>query len=113
MRLVRPGIVAGAAVAVAVASGCGGSANEPPAPAGQQPSALTSLPRSLTPAEQSIVRAANAFSFRLWTTINATQRDTNVFVSPLSASFALGMAMNGAAGQTGDEMRSALQFGKI
>jgi len=36
-----------------------------------------------------------------------------VFVSPLSASCALGMTMNGANGTTYDEMRSALQFGNI
>src|SRR5262249_54325930 len=110
MRLVRPGIFAGTALAIIAASGCGSSANEP-APAGPQPSVLTSLPRPLTSSELNIVGAANAYSFRLWNTINAAQRDTNVFVSPLSASFALGMAMNGAAGQTFDEMRSALQFG--
>jgi serpin B len=77
----------------------------------QQPSALAALPRQLTPAEQGVLGAANAFSFKLWNAITSAQRDTNVFVSPLSASFALGMTMNGAAGQTYDEMRSALQFG--
>ena len=55
--------------------------------------------------------AANAFAFALWGRINAGARDTNVFVSPLSASFALGMTLNGAANQTADEMRAALQFG--
>jgi serine protease inhibitor len=58
-----------------------------------------------------VLTASNAFSFGLWSAINKAQRDSNVFVSPLSASFALGMTMNGAAGQTYDEMRSALQFG--
>jgi len=70
-----------------------------------------SLPRQLTAAEQNVLGAANTYSFSLWGTINQTQRNSNVFVSPLSASFALGMTMNGAAGQTYDEMRSALQFG--
>jgi serpin B len=110
MRLARPGIIAGAALAISASIGCGGSASEP-TPAPQQPAVLTSLPRPLTPAEQNIVGAANAFSFRLWNTINTAQRDSNVFVSPLSASFALGMTMNGASSQTFDEMRSALQFG--
>jgi serine protease inhibitor len=88
--------------------GCGGSTMEP-VPARQD--ALASLPRQLTPAEQSVLAAANGYSFGLWGTINRAQHDSNVFVSPLSASFALGMTMNGAAGQTYDEMRSALQFG--
>jgi serpin B len=89
-------------------AGCGGSAMEP-VPARQD--ALTALPRQLTPAEQNVLVAANAYSFGLWGTINRAQRDSNVFISPLSASFALGMTMNGAAGQTYNEMRSALQFG--
>ena len=73
--------------------------------------ARTALPRPLSPAEQSVLSASNDFSFALWKTINAAQRDSNVFVSPLSVSFALGMTMNGASGPTFDEMRSALRFG--
>jgi serpin B len=52
----------------------------------------------------------NDFTFSLLKTVN-TSPDSNVFVSPLSASFALGMTMNGAAGTTYDQMRSALAFG--
>ena len=73
--------------------------------------ALTALPRDLTSAERSVLNASNAFSFGLWKRVNLAQKDTNVFVSALSASFSLGMAMNGAANQTFDEMRNALQFG--
>lgn len=83
-----------------------GSVTEP-----RSSTALTALPRSLTPAEQSVQGAANAFSFALWNQILTESRDSNVFVSPLSASFALGMALDGAATQTFDEMRSAMQFG--
>ena len=63
------------------------------------------------PPSKAFSSASNDFSFALWKTINAAQRDSNVFVSPLSASFALGMTMNGASGTTFDEMRSALRFG--
>src|SRR5215471_7733770 len=109
MRVLRPGLLVGGLVALVAAAACGGSSMEPnPA---QQPSALTALPRPLSNAEKSVLGASNAFSFSLWNATNAAQRDSNVFVSPLSASFALGMTMNGAAGQTFDEMRSALQFG--
>jgi serpin B len=79
-------------------------AKEPPAP-------LTALPRSLTLAETRVRDAANSFSFALWGKVSAAQRDSNIFLSPLSASFALGMTMNGAANRTADEMRTALQFG--
>jgi serpin B len=74
-------------------------------------SALTALPRDLTSGERKAIDAANAFSLSLWAKTNAAQRGSNVFVSPLSATFALGMTLNGAANQTLEEMRSALQLG--
>jgi serpin B len=75
--------------------------------------ALVQLPRALSAQEVSVRDAANAFSFALWAKVNAAQPDTNVFISPLSASFALGMTMNGAAGVTYDQMDAALQFGTM
>lgn len=94
-----------ALVALLAASACS-STTEPNTPS----DLLTRLPRDLTPAEQQIIGAANGFSFALWHRIATVQHDSNVFISPLSASFALGMTLNGAAGQTFDEMRTALQI---
>src|SRR3954463_12809300 len=79
-------------------------------PGGVTP-ALTALPRDLSAAQRRVLSATNAFSLELWKKVNAGQRDSNVFVSPLSESFALGMTLNGASGQTFDEMRSGLQLG--
>lgn len=95
-----------------VAAGAACSDPTQPDPTEPRP-ALTQLPRALTPSEQKILTAANAYSFALWRTINDSLPAENVFVSPLSASFALGMIMNGANGSTYDEIRSALQFGTI
>lgn len=78
---------------------------------GTPPLTLEALPRPLSTGEQKVVGAANDFSFSLFRQLSAAQRDSNVFTSPLSASMALGMAMNGAAGATWDQMRSALAFG--
>src|SRR5688572_31437911 len=75
------------------------------------PALLTELPRPLTDREQFIASTGNAFTFDLLRQINADQRDSNVFISPLSASMALGMTLNGAAGATADEMRRTLGFG--
>lgn len=86
-------------------------AHDPSSPAGGQTPALTTLPRALTASEHSVLDASNAFSFSLWHAINQATHDSNVFVSPLSVSFALGMTMNGANGQTYQEMASALRFG--
>ncbi|MBA4072028.1 MAG: serpin family protein [Gemmatimonas sp.] len=98
-----------AVVALLAAAACSTSPTE--GGSSKPPTALTALPRALTASEIKVRDAANAFAFALWGKINAAQRDSNVFVSPLSASFALGMTMNGAAGQTVDQMRAALQYG--
>jgi serpin B len=78
---------------------------------GTQPAPITALPRTLTASEVKVRDASNAFAFELWGKVVAAQRNENVFLSPLSASFALGMTLNGAAGTTADQMRAALQFG--
>ena len=85
------------------------SATEP-APSGPGP-ALDALPRTLTAGERQVIGAANDFSFALFRRLSAARPDSNLFTSPLSASMALGMAMNGAAGTTYDEMRATLGFG--
>ncbi len=72
------------------------------------PPVINSLPRQLTPSEQAIAASSNGFAFSLLRAVNATMPDSNVFISPLSASMALAMAMNGANGGTYDEMRSTL-----
>ncbi|HET7190246.1 MAG TPA: serpin family protein, partial [Gemmatimonadaceae bacterium] len=94
--------------ALAFTLSCAGGTTEPGG--GDAPPLLDALPRPLTAGEQSIVGAANDFSFSLFKAVNSSP-DSNVFTSPLSASFALGMTMNGAAGTTYDQMRSALGFG--
>jgi serpin B len=95
---------------LAAVTACHPTASEP-APVARV-DARTALPRALTPAEQSVLDASNAFSFALWNRLTTAQLDTNIFVSPLSVSFVLGMAMNGANGTTFSEMASALQLGK-
>lgn len=78
---------------------------------GGPPPLLTQLPRALSAAELRIVDGANSFSFELLR--QATKQlpaDSNAFLSPLSASMALGMALNGANGETNDAMRGALQL---
>ena len=95
---------------MAAALFAGACSVDPTAP-GRPPAELTALPRALTAAEQKVIDASNAFSFALWTRLNAAQPGTSIFVSPLSASFSLGMTLNGAANQTATEMRAALAFG--
>ena len=89
--------------AIVLASACADPSGPPPSPA-----LLTELPRPLTAAEVRVRDASNSFAFGLLRTVNRTHRDSNVFVSPLSASMALGMTLNGARGLTLDSMRVAL-----
>ena len=82
--------------------------NDPNGPSGSR---ITTLPRPLTSSEQAVITASNTFGFNLLRELEKTRGDSNIFMSPLSASMALGMTMNGAAGQTFDEMRATLGFG--
>ena len=75
------------------------------------PPLIATLPRQLTATEQEMVTAVNGFGFELLRQVDATFADSNVFLSPLSASMALGLDMNGAEGTTFKQMRSTLGFG--
>lgn len=54
------------------------------------------------------VKTDNSFAFDLFKTTCALTDEVNVFVSPLSVSMALNMALNGAEGETKTEMLTAL-----
>jgi len=71
---------------------------------------ISALPRPLSVAENKVIAASNDFAFDLFRTGNAQQHKANVFISPLSASMALGMTANGANGATYDEMIAALRL---
>ena len=74
----------------------------------------TRLPRPLSADEQALIRAGNSFAFDLIRQVPVEDPAApNVFLSPLSASMTLGMAMNGAAGDTWSQMRDALGFREI
>jgi serine protease inhibitor len=97
-------------LALLVLAGCGSSTG----PDGDPPPILTELPRTLSPSELRIVEGANAFAFDLLREATAAlPPDSNAFLSPLSASMALGMALNGAGGETYDAMRSTLRLGSM
>ncbi len=94
-------------VALLLLTACGSSTD----PGGDQPPLLSELPRSLSAAEVRIVEGANTFAFDLLREATASlPPDSNCFLSPLSASMALGMALNGAAGETFEAMRTALRL---
>jgi serine protease inhibitor len=94
-------------LALLVLSGCGSATG----PGGDLPPILSELPRALSPSELRIAESANAFAFDLLREVTkALPPDSNAFLSPLSASMALGMTLNGANGETYDAMRTALRL---
>jgi serine protease inhibitor len=82
-------------------------------PSRQDTTPLTELPRSLTGSERTVIGGSNQFAFQLLREVAERDSSPNLFLSPLSASMALGMTMNGARGETFAEMRSALGFGTL
>lgn len=65
----------------------------------------------LTPAEQQKAAADNAFTIKLFKEISASEgTDKNLFLSPLSVSFAVGMTANGARNETLDAINNTMNF---
>ena len=84
-------------------------------PADPQPvQRIEALPRSLTGSEVGLIDAGKAFAFDFLRQVVAEEdAEANVFVSPLSASMALGMTLAGAEAGTFEAMRSALRLGSL
>ena len=89
------------------AAGCAGPATGPSDGVGE----ITRLPRALSAAEVEIIKANNRFAFDLL--VQANRPNGNLFLSPLSASMALGMTMNGATGDTWSQMRDTIGVGSL
>ncbi len=75
---------------------------------------IESLPRPLTADERALAAAGEAFAFDfLREIVREEDPAANIFVSPLSASMALGMALAGAEAGTFEAMRDALRLGGL
>ena len=67
-------------------------------------------PRPVTTAEKTLAGSTNDFGFKLFREVAQAAPSTNVFISPLSVSMALGMAYNGASGTTREAMQKTLEL---
>jgi len=76
------------------------------------PDSITQLPRSLTLAEEQVIGRSNTFGFDLLKEVDGhgEEVNANTILSPLSATMALGMALEGAGGETFTAMRDGLRF---
>ncbi|MBD3382775.1 MAG: serpin family protein [candidate division Zixibacteria bacterium] len=59
-----------------------------------------------------LARSINSFSFATFKKMCASERG-NLFISPLSISYALGMTFNGASGSTRSEMKDVLMYSEL
>jgi serpin B len=95
-------------IAAALLVGCGSPADP------QEITRIEALPRELTPAETGLIDAGEEFAFDfLREIVREEDGEANVFVSPLSASMALGMTLAGAEAATFEAMRTALGLGGL
>jgi len=91
-------------MATSFAAACGDGS--PTGPARE----IEELPRALSLSEEMVIDAGNGFAFRFLDEVYGSAPESNLFISPLSASMALGMTANGASGNTFREMKSTLGF---
>ena len=76
-----------------------------PAPAAE----IASL--QLTPEQEQFVKSGNDFALRLLSSVYE-ESGSSFVLSPISVQYAMGMALNGSAGETAGEITSALGFGE-
>ena len=74
------------------------------------PGPTSTEPIDITEAEKTLIAADNEFGLKLFRQISGALGDTNVFISPLSISMALGMTLNGADGTTLEAMEQTLEL---
>jgi serpin B len=65
---------------------------------------------ALTAAERHLIQSDNKFGLKLFREIVEEEKDSTVFISPLSVSMALGMTYNGADGGTAEAMQKTLEL---
>ncbi|MGD9899888.1 MAG: serpin family protein [Calditrichaceae bacterium] len=69
--------------------------------------------RELNDHEKQLAEADNVFSLKLFREVNNVESEKDIFISPLSVSFALGMTLNGAAEETYQAIRRTLEFDNL
>lgn len=66
--------------------------------------------KTLTPVDKKVASTSGLFGINLLKDIDKSEADSNIFISPLSISTALGMTLNGANGSTYTQMINTLQL---
>src|SRR5690625_4861199 len=66
--------------------------------------------RALDESQKALSEAGTEFSYQIFHELTREVEDENIFVSPLSISIAFAMLLNGAEGETFDEIRQTLEL---
>ena len=64
----------------------------------------------LASVEKRLIESDNKFGLKLFRELNKDEKDSNLFISPLSVAMALGMTYNGANGETQEAMQKTLEL---
>ena len=67
----------------------------------------------LTEQEEDLIDASNSFTFKIFKKITASDKDANVILSPFSVSEDLSMLLNGAVGESQQEIIDALEVSDL
>ncbi len=96
-------------LSTAIAFSCSGPTDPPEPPLGEyQP------PANLSDTERELANSSARFGLKLFSAISGAEpAGENVCVSPLSISYALGMVLNGAEGETFSEIAQTLELGDL
>jgi serine protease inhibitor len=62
---------------------------------------------------QEIVQGNNKFAFEIFSKLNNGEENNNIFISPISISTALSMTLNGAKGETLNDMLEGLRYENV
>jgi serpin B len=69
--------------------------------------------KSLSPQDKELIATTNNFAYNIFKAVSESDKNLNVFISPLSISYALAMTFNGADGETAEQMQALLGFGNL
>ena len=79
-------------------------------PIGNNKQVLEEPVPDLPSVEKRLIQSDNKFGLKLFQELNKDEKDSNLFISPLSVAMALGMTYNGAAGKTQEAMQRTLEL---
>jgi serine protease inhibitor len=105
MNMLQQSIMILISTLLLITSGCDLQSTTDIEPGEPEPIERRELPRALTGDEMQIVNGSGVFGFNMMHKLLETEPDKNHFISPFSILMAYGMTMNGADGETYEQIQ--------